>query len=220
MKALQTAFLVTLLALTLTGSASASIFASGSISFVDVVFGYTGASLSVATNIELDLGGLGHTGNITSTSGSPFNCPQANCTPSLFDSPTPAPSQITELTTPSIFNVPLTSYLNFVQWGDGTNATRYSFSVLSSTSASLSTDTLTVFASGTFRDSLNVYATNNASLTMNFTQNGGGGGSGNGNAISLAGTISTLAAPEPATLFMFGGALIGLGLMRRKHFRR
>ena len=115
--------------------------------------------------------------------------------------------------------MPLTSYLNFVQWGDGTNTTRYSFSVLSSTSASLSTDTLTVFASGTFRDSLNVYATNDASLTMNFTQNGGGGGSGNGNAISLAGTISTLAAPEPATLFMFGGALIGLGLMRRKHFR-
>ena len=61
MKALQTAFLVTLLALTLTGSASANIYANGSVSFVDVVFGYTGASLSVATNIELDLGGLGHT---------------------------------------------------------------------------------------------------------------------------------------------------------------
>jgi hypothetical protein len=44
---------------------------------------------------------------------------------------------------------------------------------------------------------------------------------GPGHSISLAGTIETTAAPEPTGMaLLLGSALIGLGLVRRKHFMR
>jgi hypothetical protein len=118
------------------------------------------------------------------------------------------------LTTPTTFGVPLSSFL--FQWGDGTNTTRYSFTETSSSSYSGAPNTVGVLANGTFHDALGVYSDNTATLIMNLSQAGGPGHS-----ISLAGTIETTAAPEPGGMaLLLGSALMGLGLVRRKHFAR
>jgi len=57
MKALHTAFLTTVLGLALTATASASVLATGSISFTEVVLSYIGANLPVATSVTLDVSG-------------------------------------------------------------------------------------------------------------------------------------------------------------------
>jgi len=104
------------------------------------------------------------------------------------------------------------------QWGDGTvaGATRYSFTETSSSSYSGAANTVGVFANGTFHDTTGFYSDNTATMIMNLTQAGGPGHS-----ISLAGTIETTAAPEPAGMaLLLGASLMGLGLVRRKHFTR
>jgi hypothetical protein len=205
MKARPAKFLITaILALALSGTASAAIFANGSVAFSDFVSSYAGTNLAAATSITLANPG----GFITATTGLPFSCAQTDCTP--LGSAT--------LTTPITFTVPLGVYVNFIMWGDGTggaNNSRYSFSSLLSSASSTGPDDLTITATGTFTDSLGVYATNTASLIFNFTQSGGPG-----HAISGSGTISTPEAfqfaPEPGTLFLMGGALVGIGLIRRR----
>jgi hypothetical protein len=219
MKALQTAFLVTVLGLALTATASASIFATGSISFTEVVLSYTGANLPVATSVTLDTSG-GPPGRINSTTGV-FNCTggigvPVGCSPSQADTPVPTPAQYSAMTTPTTFAIPLSSFL--FQWGDGTvaGATRYSFTETSSSAFSGAADTRGILANGTFHDTMGMYFDNTATLIMNLTQAGGPGHS-----ISLAGTIETTAAPEPTGMaLLLGSALIGLGLVRRKHFMR
>jgi hypothetical protein len=177
--------------------------ANGSIAFTDFVTSYTGVNLSSATGITLLQSG----GSITAATGTPFACTQADCSPVTSAT----------FTLPTTFSVPLGAYSNFVVWGDGTvaGATRYSFSVLLSSASSTGPDDLTIEATGTFVDALGVYDTSDASLLFNFTQTGGPG-----NAISGSGTIHTPAsfqlAPEPGTMIMLGGALVGLGLIRRK----
>src|ERR1019366_542235 len=133
MKAFQIAFLTTVLGLALTATASASIFATGSISFTEVVASYTGADLPSATSVTLDLSG-GAPGRINSTTGV-FNCTggigvPVGCSPSQADTPTPTPAQYEALTTPTTFAIPLTSFL--FQWGEGTTPIRYSFTETSS----------------------------------------------------------------------------------------
>ena len=218
MKALQIAFLTTVLGLALTATASASILATGSISFTEVVLSYTGANLPVATFVTLDVSG-GPPGRINSTTGV-FNCTSAGvplgCSPSQADTPTPTPAQYEAMTTPTTFAIPLSSFL--FQWGDGTvaGATRYSFTETSSSAFSGAADTRGILANGTFHDTMGMYFDNTATLIMNLTQAGGPGHS-----ISLAGTIETTAAPEPTGMaLLLGSALIGLGLVRRKHFMR
>jgi hypothetical protein len=217
MKALQTAFLTTVLGLALTATASASIFATGSISFTEVVLSYTGANLPSATFVTLDTSG-GPPGRINSTTGV-FNCTggigvPAGCSPSQADTPTPTPLQYEALTAPTTFAIPLTSFV--FTWGDGTNPTRYSFTETSSSAFSGAADTRGILANGTFHDTMAVYSDNTATLIMNLTQAGGPGHS-----VSLAGTIDTTAAPEPTGMaLLLGSALIGLGLVRRKHFMR
>src|ERR1019366_9423965 len=207
MKALQTAFLTTVLGLALTATASASIFATGSISFTEVVLSYTGANLPSATFVTLDTSG-GPPGRINSTTGV-FNCTggigvPAGCSPSQADTPTPTPLQYEALTAPTTFAIPLTSFV--FTWGDGTNPTRYSFTETSLSAFSGAADTSGILANGTFHDTMAVYSDNTATLIMNLTQAGGPGHS-----VSLAGTIDTTAAPEPTGMaLLLGSALIGL----------
>ncbi len=205
MKVLNTGLLAVVLGVALTSTASAGLVANGSIAFADGVASYTGATLSQATSITLSQS----MGSITSATGVPFACTQADCTPTFSSS---------SLTAPTTFSVPLGAYANFIVWGDGlggTHDTRYQFTTILSSASSVGQDDLTIFATGTFHDSLGVYDDADASLIFNFTQSGGPGHS-----ISGSGTINTPAsfqlAPEPGTMVLFGGALVGLGLIRRK----
>ena len=114
MKSIQTAFLTAVLVLALSSTASAGIVANGSVAFSDFVASYVGATLSVATSITLSTA----SGLVTSATGTPFACVQSNCTP----------TSSATVTTPSTFAVPLSSYANYLVWGDGgtgADATRY-----------------------------------------------------------------------------------------------
>ena len=72
-------------------------------------------------------------------------------------------------------------------------------------------DFLNLAYQGTFHDVLGVYHDNTASLSLTFTQpTDGGPGSA-----SYTGTFATQA-PEPAPFFLLGGALLGIGILKRK----
>jgi hypothetical protein len=203
-KAIQTAFMTVVLGLALSNTASAGIIANGSVAFSDLVSSYVGATLSVATSITLISSG----GTITGHSGTPFGSGVGN-TPLLSAT----------VTTPTTFSVPLASYPSFIVWGDGTggaNNTRYTFSITGgSTTSFTSSNDLTISAVGMFHDTLGVYNDGTASMIFSFTQTGGPG-----NSISGSGTIQTPQAftlvPEPETTLLLGGALLGIGLLRRK----
>jgi len=189
------------LLLGLSNVASAGVLADGSISFAGLVDSYNGANLASAVSITLNT----QDGVVTSRAGD-------------FIGLTPLLSST--LTSPITFTVPLSVYPLFIQWGDGTDPLRFSFTVTASVSSSITADDLTIYASGIFSDSTGFYDNNDASLIMNLTQAGG-----SGNAISLSGTIATPPAfelaPEPASLALMGSALVAVGLFgRKKLFRR
>jgi hypothetical protein len=204
MKARQTAFLIALLGLALSSTASAGIAADGSVAFTEFVGSYAGATLSAATSITI----ASSTGFVSMASGTPFSCPGTGCTP--------ASGAI--VTTPTTFSVPLSAYASFIAWGDGTggaNNTRYSFTVTNSTKTSSGANDLTISAAGIFADTLGVYDSASASLLLSFTQSGGLGQS-----VSGSGTFSTHSAltltPEPDTFAMLSVTLVAFGLMLRK----
>ncbi len=85
-------------------------------------------------------------------------------------------------------------------------------------------DFLNVYYSGLFNDSSNGYLPNEAaSLSFAFTQVGGATGS-----VAGSGTFATPpqappptgSTPEPATMSLFGSALVGVGLIGRKRLAR
>jgi hypothetical protein len=206
MKAIQTAFITAVLGVALSSTASAGIVASGSVAFGENVASYVGANLSTATSITVTTI-LGSFGNISFATGTPFGGGTGS-----------TPLGSATITTPTTFLVPLSSYANFIEWGDGTggaNNTRYTFSVTASAKSNITTNDLQITAVGTFHDTLGVYNDGTASLILNFNQAGGPG-----NSIGGSGSIQTPQAftlvPEPETTLLLGGALLGLGLLRRK----
>lgn len=79
-------------------------------------------------------------------------------------------------------------------------------------------DFLNIAYNGFFTDTLGFYDIGSASLSLTFTQTGGSTGN-----VTYAGTFATpptTGAPEPASMALMGGALIGLGLVGRKLARR
>jgi hypothetical protein len=101
------------------------------------------------------------------------------------------------------------------------NSDRFTFTAtggLKNTVALANSDFLNVAYSGMFSDSQGFYNIAPGSLSLTFTQTGGSTG-----AVTYSGTFATpplpgTSVPEPATMAMMGGALIGLGLVGRKRF--
>ncbi|MBS1856684.1 MAG: PEP-CTERM sorting domain-containing protein [Acidobacteria bacterium] len=105
----------------------------------------------------------------------------------------------------------------------GQNSDRFTFTAtggLKNTASLANSDFLNLAYSGMFSDSLGFYNTAPGSLSLTFTQSGGATG-----AVTYSGTFATpplptSGVPEPETMAMVGGALIGLGMLGRKRLAR
>jgi PEP-CTERM motif len=103
------------------------------------------------------------------------------------------------------------------------NSSRFTFTATSASSSTATlgnSDFLNVGYTGTFTDSLGFYSPATASLSLSFNQTGGSTGN-----VTYSGTFATppaptTGAPEPASMVLFGSALVGIGIFRRKRADR
>jgi len=109
--------------------------------------------------------------------------------------------------------------LTFLFDGSGAGplgADRYSYVITAFTRTTTGTDTVTYLTNGTFSDGGGVFDTAPASMQLQINQAGA--------SISASGTFATPnqfnLTPEPASMVLFGSALVGLSLMGRKRLGR
>jgi hypothetical protein len=212
MKKLTTLLAPAVLLLALSSNSFAGLVANGSFSWSSVTDTptYTGTNVASATSFQFPLGST----VVTIPTGDFANAGLPNETipgMSALDINGGPPGSI-----PDAFNLIGLTFLFDGSGAGALGADRYSYVVTAFTRTTTGTDTVTYLTNGTFVDSGGVFNSAPASMQLQINQAGA--------SISASGTFATpnqfSFAPEPATMTLFGSALVGLGLFGRKRLAR